>query len=281
MTAAVQHEQPGRPGGVVRGVSPMFFGDAARRLFGVYHAPERAARDAGVVLCYPGPQEYRHTHWAFGKLAAMLAKDGFPTLRFDYFGVGDSFGDTEAASLAQWTADIALAANELRDQAGVRRISLVGMRLGAALAAGACEAGLRVKDLVLWEPVISGARYLAELEAADERVRHAFAYPVSEAADADALLGDPMPPAMRSALAELDLRNSGYGAPERIVMLTTRAGPDHAAVCARAEQVGVHCTVREVEDPVLYGPHGDDFGDTLLAHNIPNAIVATLAGRTA
>src|SRR6476620_8559273 len=96
-------------------MTPRFFGDAARQLYGVYHAPEGRAREAGVVLCNPGPQEYRHTHWAFRKLAGMLARAGFHVLRFDYFATGDSAGRDDEGSLDQWVLDVATAARELTD----------------------------------------------------------------------------------------------------------------------------------------------------------------------
>ncbi len=72
---------------------PLFFGDPARQLFGVYHpAAEGNAAERAVVLCAPSPQEYMPTHWAYRRLAALLAKAGVHVLRFDYFGMGDSAG---------------------------------------------------------------------------------------------------------------------------------------------------------------------------------------------
>ena len=70
-------------------MKPFFFGPSAQPRFGLLHPPagERARR-AGVLLCYPGVQEYNISHWAFRKLAGLLARAGFPVLRFDWAGTG-------------------------------------------------------------------------------------------------------------------------------------------------------------------------------------------------
>src|ERR1041385_3953899 len=132
---------------------PNFFGSSDNPLFGVYHPPRGARpRDTGVLLCYPAPQEYMRTHWAFRKLAWMLAKEGFHVFRFDYFGTGDSAGATEEGRIATWRDNVVTAARELRDLASVTKVAAVGFRLGATLAATARD--LPLTDLVLWEPVV-------------------------------------------------------------------------------------------------------------------------------
>ena len=71
------------------------------------------------------------THWAFRKLAGFLAREGFHVLRFDYYGTGDSAGDYHESNIGQWLADIHEAADELKDRADVRDISVVGLQCGA------------------------------------------------------------------------------------------------------------------------------------------------------
>ena len=116
-------------------IVPTLFGTGARQLFGIYHAPDGAVvRDAGVVLCHPAPQDYSQTYWAMHKLASMLAGAGFHVLRFDYSGTGDSSGSAAEVTLGVWQDDILAAVAELQDMSGARRVSLAGMRLGAALA---------------------------------------------------------------------------------------------------------------------------------------------------
>ena len=259
---------------------PHFFGEAGSELFGVYHAPHGfAVRPSAVVLCYPGPREYRVTHWAFRKLATLLAREGVHVLRFDYFGTGDSAGSSEEGSLAGWTADIATAARQLADLSGVRRVSLVGMRLGAALAAAASAKGLGVRDLVLWEPVLSGRTYLAQLAAVDRRARLALHAPQDQQPSADTVLGFPLSDAERRAIASLDLLAAEFGRPERILVVGADGDADYDALQARAGALAIATTVQILNDPLLWGGR-DEPGDTLLAHAAPTAITAFLARRS-
>lgn len=188
-------------------MKPMYFGNSARRLFGVYEAPASSSRDAGVVLCYPGEHEYNMTHWAFRRLSAMLAREGLHVLRFDWSCTGDSAGETSAGSMEAWLTDVGTAVRELRDVAGITSISLVGMRLGAALAALACTPELRIRELVLWEPVVDGGSYLSDLASVHETRRLQLLHPRA-AFERDEVLGFRVRPDLRSALEGIDLRKA-------------------------------------------------------------------------
>lgn len=143
---------------------PLYFGPADAPLFGAFHAPESAARSTGVLLCQPLGHEYIRAHRTFNQLAASLARAGFPVLRFDYFGTGDSSGADELASVARWTADVHTAIDELKDTASVETVAVLGLRLGASIALAAAQRRPDIARLVLWDPVIDGRVYLAELE---------------------------------------------------------------------------------------------------------------------
>jgi hypothetical protein len=54
------------------------------------------------------------------------------------------------------------AAQEVRDATGARRLSIVGLRLGGSIALAAASS-LEPANLVLWDPVLDGRAYLAEL----------------------------------------------------------------------------------------------------------------------
>lgn len=163
---------------------PLYFGDSKEPLFGVLSEPRAGAeRGHGVVMCPPIAQEHVRSHWAFRQVAAALARAGFHVLRFDWFGVGDSAGDMSQASVDRWALDVETAAQELKDSAGIRKVSLIGLRLGAALA-GLAAPRVKPSVVVLWDPVIDGARYLEDLRGlhteviADQR-RFWFKWPVT------------------------------------------------------------------------------------------------------
>lgn len=144
-------------------MTPLFFGDPVEPLFGALHEPPVGVeRHHGVLVCPPIAQEHVRTHWALRQLSVALARAGFHVLRFDWFGVGDSAGRSGEGGVARWVEDARAAAQELRDATDLRKISVVGLRFGATLAALAGRR-LRPQALVLWDPVLDGARYLREL----------------------------------------------------------------------------------------------------------------------
>ncbi len=83
-----------------------------------------------------------------------------------YLGSGDSEDiDPDADQITAWVTDILAAAAELRQRTGVTRICLLGIRLGALLAAMATSRCEGVVGLVSIAPVVSGKKYLRELRA--------------------------------------------------------------------------------------------------------------------
>ena len=153
-------------------MTAFFFGNSERPLYGVYHAAQPGpGRPIGIVLCSPFGAEAIRAHGMLRVLAERLARAGAHVLRFDYRGTGDSAGDGSDVDLDQWQSDIASADAELRDMSGVTDVVWIGLRLGASLAVLAARkppAGLA--GLVLWEPVLRGKDYLAELD----RMHHAY-----------------------------------------------------------------------------------------------------------
>ncbi len=148
-------------------VEPFYFSTGSDSLFGCYHAPSPAThRTTAAVLCYPMGEEYIRFHRACRYLAARLAEAGFPALRFDYYGCGNSAGDFEQASIDRWRADVSQAIAEIRRRCDRSRVCLIGLRLGATLSMMVGAEQGDVDGLVLWDPVVSGPAHLSELAAA-------------------------------------------------------------------------------------------------------------------
>jgi dienelactone hydrolase len=117
----------------------------------------------GVVLCNPIGDDLIRAHRALRHLAENLAEAGFAVLRFDFDGTGDSAGDErDPDRVATWRADISQAAAELRSRSGVQALALVGLKLGATLAALAAADLGGVDALVLWGAHESGKAYVSE-----------------------------------------------------------------------------------------------------------------------
>jgi pimeloyl-ACP methyl ester carboxylesterase len=233
-------------------MKPLFLGNSARRLYGVYHPPARGSRHA-VLLCYPGLQEYNAAHWAFRRLASMLARDGHHVLRFDYFGTGDSAGESVDANPLGGVEDVKQAAQELKDLSGARDLSIVGMRLGAVLAALACVDALKVRRLLLWEPVIDGRAYVRELELWDERRNLFLLHAARTRGRRDELLGHPFPSDVRAAIEALDLTRIGTPQADRTVILTAEPRQSHETLRAALERAGVAAKIKQAAESATNG----------------------------
>jgi pimeloyl-ACP methyl ester carboxylesterase len=105
-------------------------------------------------------------HRLFRVLSDRLARAGVAVLRCDYYGSGDSPGEDTDGDLEGWRRDICTAHEELRRRAGSRRIAWLGARLGATLAVMAAKSGrCDPARLILWDPIVDGARYMELLRA--------------------------------------------------------------------------------------------------------------------
>lgn len=175
-------------------------------IFGLYHpAQGDKLKDAGIVLCYPIGQEYIRIHRVFSQLANTLSLAGFPVLRFDYFGTGDSAGEFEHATPAQWITDINSAVEELRNRSSCRKVHLVGYRLGASFATlHALQQG-DISRLVLLKPVINGTEYWKEiLQAHQNWIKGAYAVE-KDTGNCVPVAGFPFSPAMQEGIAQIGL----------------------------------------------------------------------------
>jgi len=144
----------------------LYFDSGANRLFGWYHRSNGTESNGlGVVICNPFGYESICGHRGMRAFAEELADAGFPVLRFDYTGTGDSSDhDPDADQLPIWTQDVVAAVDELRRISNVRRVFLLGFRVGAMLAVLAAKRCNAVGGLALIAPISNGKRYVRELK---------------------------------------------------------------------------------------------------------------------
>jgi pimeloyl-ACP methyl ester carboxylesterase len=142
--------------------------------FGWLHdAPGSGASDTGILLCSGLSHDASTAHRPFRLLAGLLADAGYPTLRFDYLGTGDSRDAEAEECLAVWQGSVHAAADWLRETTGVKRIVTVGLRFGAAIAMLAAAAREDMAGLMLLEPVLRGKSYVGQL-VMEARLRSHF-----------------------------------------------------------------------------------------------------------
>jgi pimeloyl-ACP methyl ester carboxylesterase len=137
-------------------VNLLSLGTAQRRLFAIHEAAAPTPRTRAAVLCQPLGIEYTYAHRSMRQLAVRLAMSGFHTLRFDYYGSGDSAGTEAQMDLRGCETDVESAMEALADIAGTTRVTLIGLRAGANIAAHVAARRLAdVEALVLWDPIVS------------------------------------------------------------------------------------------------------------------------------
>lgn len=157
-----------------------FFGAPTKQLLGVSYPPRGASSDRAILICPPVGQEYVRTYWALGLLGNQLARKNIHAMRFDYRGHGDSFGITnDVTSIEDWKTDICSAIEKLKADSGCRSVMLVGLRLGACLAAEVAAENSDVHSLVAWEPILQGSEYLADLRRVHQNMLDLWYEPVS------------------------------------------------------------------------------------------------------
>jgi uncharacterized protein len=145
---------------------PLFFPSGPHRLFAMYHAPVAAAASTPrrpVVFCHPFGEEKLWAHRVYVSAARTLAGRGYPVLRFDARGHGDSSGPVRDFTIDGAIADGIAAIGLVRELAGGDQVILIGLRLGGTIAGLIAEQRPDVAAIVQWAPIVDGGRYMQEL----------------------------------------------------------------------------------------------------------------------
>jgi pimeloyl-ACP methyl ester carboxylesterase len=138
-----------------------FFENEGAHCYAVLHHPAPASADQaarpGVVLCHPLLDfDLYEVPWTIRMVAGYtreLARAGYPALRFDFRGSGQSDGEFEDVTLGGCVSDLQRAVEVMVEKTGVEEIVLAGVRLAATAAMRVAARDGRVRRLVLWDPV--------------------------------------------------------------------------------------------------------------------------------
>jgi alpha-beta hydrolase superfamily lysophospholipase len=226
------------------------FGASGRPLFGFYHPPAEATwRATAVVLCNPLGTDMTRSDRTYRQLAERLAAAGFATLRFDFFGTGDSGGDELTPGLVPgWQDDLRAAIDEVRARSGARSLALVGLRLGATLAGIHAASRDDVDSLVLWSPNVTGAGFVGEVTKLHKvylRMEpHLAAAPPPRERGEEAL-GFFLPEAMLADLSKLDLREVARRPARRALVLDDGKVAERDALVERLRTLGASPEVQQ------------------------------------
>jgi exosortase A-associated hydrolase 2 len=264
-------------GGPQGAIEPFYFGPTGKPLFGCYHVPQPgASRDCGVVLCYPMGREYIQFHRAFRQLAERLSNVGFPVLRFDFYGCGDSDGDCAQGQLHQWRADLAVAIDEVRRRTHVAKVCPVGLRLGATLAMMVAGERGDIDRMVLWDPVISGKAYVEELTSLHQtmlRTAQVKQKRHSMATESVEILGFAMADALLTELRSIDLLAIRQEPSPNVLLIESHAAVGQGQLKEHLKSLAVHLDYQHLPQPRLW-VWTEAF---LVPHQILQSVVAWIA----
>ena len=150
--------------------TPVVFECKGQQLVGMLHLPEGRTRVPAALMLHGFGGTKSESHRMFVKLSRALTSHGIATLRFDYRGCGDSAGNFEDLTIRSQVLDANEALRYLlrHKRVNTRRLALVGMSLGGAVAAHVvAREPDRFKTLALWAPVAEGGDILDEFSTPD------------------------------------------------------------------------------------------------------------------
>jgi alpha/beta superfamily hydrolase len=260
------------------------FGDAARPMTGMRHAPA-SLKPGGpaALLCCPMGHEAIRAHRVFVVLADRLARAGVCALRFDYYATGDSAGDEVEGELEGWTRDIVTADGALRSIARPSTVTWIGLQLGATLAALAANRAPNAPDTtLLWDPVVDGPAYLRRLAIADHeavmqgfsgnarRYRDLAGAPVQD--DPPEALGLELSATLRDQLRSVDAAAVARVRTDRLIVATAYPVPRLVEAIDTARREGVAAELRRLRTAIDW-MSSDAAGHTIAPGEIVDLMV--------
>ena len=145
---------------------PLYLGTLPDPILAFFHPAAATPVATAVLLCSPWGWDDVASYRARFTWAEELAAAGYPTLRFDFPGTGDSGGSADDPQRVEAsTAAVAGAAAWLRAETGSTRVAAIGLGLGGLLAAQAIADGAEIDDLVLWGTPDRGQSYVRQERA--------------------------------------------------------------------------------------------------------------------
>lgn len=223
---------------------PLYLAVEPDPVFAFFH-PAADPAGVAVLLCSPWGWDDVASYRARRSWAEQLAAAGYPTLRFDFPGTGDSGGSASDPGRVQASANaVAGAAAWLRSETGCSRIAAIGLGLGGLLAAKGIAEGAGIDDLVLWGVPDRGQGFVRQERAFSQMQTSRYS-----------LAGDPepnvLPPGWMEAggfvlsaetieaLSGIDLGSVGTGRLSRALLLDRDGLAIDSRVGEHLERAGV------------------------------------------
>jgi peptidoglycan/LPS O-acetylase OafA/YrhL/alpha-beta hydrolase superfamily lysophospholipase len=217
-----------------------YFGPPERARFGWLHRRAPSAR-VGLVVVPPFGYEAVCAARALRHLAEEAERAGLVALRFDLDGTGDSAGDDlDPARLDSWLDSIDDACALVR-RAGAKHIVLVGVRLGALLAATAAARRDDIAGVVAIAAVPAGKALLREGSALQLALGLAPPPAGAEMRERE-IVGFAISDQTWDAIAALDMKAAPRAPAPRLLLIDRDDRPPNDAWAAHLRALSVEVT---------------------------------------
>ena len=144
-------------------IIPTFLDSPQGRIFVIHRMLHGVKAQLGVVLVPPFAEEMNRSRHMLTLLAEALSRNGCHVLLPDFYGTGDSEGRFDDADWGGWVEQLNCCVENLKNNYGIDRYSMVGIRAGALLVADYLQNySFRPERLVFWQPVLDGDAYLKQ-----------------------------------------------------------------------------------------------------------------------
>jgi alpha/beta superfamily hydrolase len=199
-----------------------------------------------IIVCSPFSGDFSANYHRERLLAHASLSRGFGVARFHYCGEGNSEGDPSRMTFASLCEDTDAVARHVLGLLGAVRLSYLGTRLGALVAASAASQRPRT-PLVMWEPVIQPQRFYREaylakrasLVATDDAAVGSFFEDLERDGIVD-IVGYSLYPALVNSLEHVDLRT----------LLEAHDGPRYVARFGQARRSEANGKPRTDDDAI-------------------------------
>ncbi len=219
-------------------------------VFALLHAPQTPAPapETAVLICPPFGWEEVCSHRARRAWAVHLALGGYPALRLDLPGTGDSADPPGGEQLELWSDALAVSCAWLREETGCARLAVLGIGLGGLVSWLAIARGAPVDELALWGTPARGRSIVRELQAFARMESEQVSVPGEPSPSVEGgveaggyLLG----PATVAELRETDLTSVALapGRPRRVLLLGRDGIEADASLRAHLQEAGAEVTI--------------------------------------
>lgn len=166
-----------------------FVNKAGLRLFGILHQPAKPrVSDTAILLLSPGVKMRVAPHRLYNKMAERFVALGYPVLRFDFHGLGDSEGAAPEALLAdlygatqvgRYVDDTVAAMDWMENTYGVKHFIASGLCGGALTGMLTAQRDARISSLlalsipaILDGANIDASKYMTDTQLKGNRLRY-------------------------------------------------------------------------------------------------------------